>query len=84
MSQTTCISTLKKKGKEKTCLPFNPSKQDSAQIHNINWKSPIFWQMIDRVAGEQVGEPNLTKMVQVLQDQDPQFIHLTHQQISDW
>ena len=40
--------------------------------------------MIDRVAREWVGKPNLTRMVQILRDRDPRFTHLTHQRISDW
>ena len=40
--------------------------------------------MIDSVARKWVGKPNLTEMVQTLKDQDAQFTHLTHQQISDW
>jgi len=73
------VTTLKQKEKESTGQPYQPSKRDSAQSHNINWKSPTFWPMINRAVKEQVGKPNLSKIIQTLRDRDPRFIHLTHQ-----
>ena len=33
---------------------------------------------------EQVGKPNLTKIIQTLQSRDKRFMPLTHQRLSDW
>jgi len=63
MSQATYHYELKKKEKEKTCQPYKPSKHNSMQSQNINWKSPTFWPMIDQAAKEQVGKPNLSKII---------------------
>ena len=59
-------------------------KRDSAQSYNINWKSLTYWPMIERVVKEQIGKPNLSRIIQTLQDRDPRFNHLTHQRLSDW
>ena len=40
--------------------------------------------MIDRAVKEQIWKPNLSKIVQTLQDRDLRFGHLTHQRLSDW
>ena len=40
--------------------------------------------MINKAAMEQIGKPNLTQIIQTLQDWDPRFKHLTHQRLSDW
>ena len=58
---------LKKKEKEKTGQSYKPSKCDSIQSQNINWKSPIFWPMIDQAAKEQVGKSNLSEIIRTLQ-----------------
>jgi hypothetical protein len=80
------VTTLKWKRKEAdgTGRPFKPSKRDTAQSSNINWKSPTFWPIIDGVVKQQVGKPNLSEIIRTLQDRDPRFIYLTHQRLSDW
>jgi hypothetical protein len=75
---------LKQKEKVQAGQPYNPSKRDSAQVHNINWKSPTFWPMIDIAVMKQLGKPNLSEIIRTLQDRDPRFQYLTHQQLSDW
>jgi hypothetical protein len=77
-------TTLKQKEKEHAGQIYKPSKRDSAQIHNINWKSPTFWPMINKVAMEQVGKPNLSEIIRTLRGRDQRFQHLTHQRLSDW
>ena len=44
----------------------------------------MFWPMIDMAARQQVGKPNLTKLVAQLQQQDPHFQYLSHRQIGEW
>ena len=78
------VMILKKEDKSHTGKPYKPSKCDSAQNSNINWKSPTYWPLIDQVVREQIGKPNLSNIVWTLQDQDRRFRYLTHQQISDW
>jgi hypothetical protein len=40
--------------------------------------------MIDQAVKEQVGKPNLSEIIRVLQDRDKWFQFLTHQRLSDW
>lgn len=54
------------------------------QSQNINWKSPTFWPVIDQVVKEQIGKPNLSEIIWILQSQDKCFEHLSHQRLSDW
>ena len=70
--------------KEKSGQSYKPSKQDVAESQKINWKSPMFWPMIDQAAREQIGKPNLKEMIWTLQSRDIRFKYLTHQQLSDW
>ena len=70
---------LKKKKKEKTGQPYNPSKHDSKQSQNVNWRSPAFWPMIDQVVKEQIGDPNLSDIVRTLKSRDNRFEHFSHQ-----
>jgi hypothetical protein len=78
------ISALKQKEKKKSGQAYKPSKQDERESQNINWKSPVFWPMIDQAAKEQIGRPNLNELIRTLQRRDDQFKYLTHQRISDW
>ena len=78
------VTTLKKREKHYTGQPYKPSKQDSAQSRNINWKSPAYWPLIDQVVREWVGKPNLTEIVWIIKSRNTRYEHLTHQQLSDW
>lgn len=78
------VKTLKQKEKDNVGQIYKASKRDSAQSHNINWKSPTFWPMINKAAMEQVGKPNLSNIIRTLRDRDQRFQHLTHQRLSDW
>lgn len=40
--------------------------------------------MIEMAARQQVGKPNLSKLVDQLQQQDSRFNHLSHQRLSEW
>jgi len=40
--------------------------------------------MIDQAVKEQIGKPNLSDIIQILQSWDKWFQYLTHKQISDW
>ena len=44
----------------------------------------MFWPMIERVAQQQIGKPNHSKLIKQLQQQDPHFEHLSHQRIGEW
>jgi len=55
---------------EKTGQPYTSSKCDSMHNQYINWKSPTFWPVIDQVVKEQIGKPNLSEIIQILQGQD--------------
>lgn len=63
---------------------YTPSKHDTDTPKTINWRSPTFWPAIEAAAQQQVGKPNLTKLLTQLRWQDPHFEHLNHQQISEW
>ncbi|KAF9643805.1 hypothetical protein BDM02DRAFT_3219951 [Thelephora ganbajun] len=78
------VSELKKREKEKTGQPYKPSKRNTVESQNINWKSPTFWPMIDQAVREQIGKPNLSGIIHTLQSRDNQFKYLTHQRLSDW
>ena len=62
------VKTLKQKEKDNVGQIYKASKRDSAQSHNINWKSPTFWPMINKAAMEQVGKPNLSNIIWILWD----------------
>jgi len=78
------IAEMKRQKKEKTGKVYTPSKRDAAPHTTINWKSPTFWPMIDMAARQQIGKPNLTKLIADLRQRDPRFNHLSHQWISEW
>jgi len=44
------IVEMKKRKQEKTGKKYTPSKHDAAPHQAINWKSPMFWPMIDMAA----------------------------------
>ena len=44
----------------------------------------MFWPIIDQVIKEQIGKPNLSEIIWILQSQDNHFELLSHQCISDW
>lgn len=64
--------------------PFKPTKRDQVPSKTINWHSPVFWPIIEMAARKQMGKPNLSKLVAGLQQQDPRFMHLSHQRVSEW
>jgi hypothetical protein len=78
------VTNLKQREKEHAGEVYKSSKRDSAQSHNINWKSPTFWPMINKAVMEQVGKPNLSQIIRTLRSRDQRFEHLTHQRLSDW
>jgi hypothetical protein len=78
------ISALKKKKKEKAGELYKPSKRDTMEIQNINWKTPTFWPLINQVVEAHIGKPNLSEIIRTLQSRDKRFMHLTHQRLSDW
>jgi len=75
---------MKKGEQEKTGKKYTPSKRDAASHQAINWKSPMFWPMIDMAARQQVGKPNHSAFVTQLQKQDPRFQHLSYRRIGEW
>ena len=80
----TIVAQMKKQERQKAGKNYTPSKHDTAPSTAINWKSPMFWPMIEMAAQQQVGKPNLTKLVEQLQWQDPHLKHFSHRQISEW
>lgn len=78
------VSAHKRQDKEKAGQPYKPSKRDTADPKNINWKSPTFWPMIDQAVQEQIGKPNLTEVIKTLQSRDTRFRLLSHQRLSEW
>jgi len=40
--------------------------------------------MIEMAARQQVGKPNISKLLSQLQQQDPRFKHLSHQRVGEW
>ena len=82
--QTTYHHSTQTEKKEKTSQPYKPSKHDSTQSQNVNWKSPTFWPMIDQAVKEQIRKPNLSEIIWTLQSQDNWFQLLTYQRLSDW
>ena len=78
------MAEMKRQTKVKAGKPYKPSKRDVAPPKAINWKSPIYWPMIEMAAQQQIGKPNLSKLVEQLQQQDSQFKYLTYQRISEW
>ena len=78
------MAEMKQQTKVKAGKPYKPSKRDVAPPKAINWKSPTYWPMIEMAAQQQIGKPNLSKLVEQLQQQDSWFKYLTHQRISEW
>lgn len=75
---------MKRQQKEKAGKIYTPSKRDLAPHKTINWKSPTYWPLIEAAARKQVGKPNLSQLVNQLQQQDSRFEYLTHQRVSEW
>ena len=50
----------------KTRKPYKTTKHNEASHTSINWQSPTFWPIVEMVAHQQVGKPNLTKLVDQL------------------
>ena len=75
---------MKRQEKAKAGKVHTPSKRDVASHKTINWKSPTYWPIIEMAARQQVGKPNLSKLVSQLQKQDPHFMHLSHRRIGEW
>ena len=61
-----------------------PSKHNEAPYKTINWKSPTYWPTIEMAVQQKIGKPNLSKLVDQLQQQDKRFKYLSHQRISEW
>ena len=78
------VAEIKRQEGMKTGKPYKATKQDTAPHTTINWKSPIFWPVIERAARQQVGKPNLSKLVNQLRQQDERFNYLSHRRISEW
>ena len=78
------ITEMKRQQKEKADKVYTPSKRDLAPHQTINWKSPTYWPLIEMAAQNQVGKPNITKLVNQLQQQDPRFKYLSHRRIGEW
>jgi len=78
------VTALKKRGKDQAGQPYKPSKCDSVQSSNINWRSPTFWPIIDQAVREHVGTLNLASIFETLQQRDVRFKHFRYQQLSDW
>jgi hypothetical protein len=78
------VAELKWQEKEKAGKEYRPSKQDVAPHTMINWKSPVFWPIIERAALEQNGKPNIMDLLKKLKKIDPHFELLSHQQIGKW
>jgi len=64
------VTALKKRGKDHAGKPYKPSKCESVQSSNINWRSPIFWPIVDQAVREHVGTLNLASIVETLQQRD--------------
>ena len=75
---------MKKEESEKTGKKYTLSKHDAAPHKAVNWKSPVFWPMIDMAAQQKVGKPNHSKLVNQLQQQDSRFEYLSHRRIGEW
>jgi hypothetical protein len=75
---------MKRREVMKTGKPYKTTKREEASQKTINWKSEVFWPRIDLAARQQMGKPNLTKLVQHMCQLDPKFKYLSHQRISEW
>ncbi|KAF9791280.1 hypothetical protein BJ322DRAFT_1017812 [Thelephora terrestris] len=73
------LTEVKRQESTKAGKTYKPTKQDEAPHKTTNWKSEIFWPMIETAAGQQIGKPNLTQLVSHLQQFDEGFEHLSHQ-----
>jgi len=78
------VTEMKRQQKEKAGKTYTPSKRDLAPHQTINWKSPIYWPLIEMAAQKQLGKPNITKLVDQLRQQDPRFKYLSHRRIGEW
>lgn len=78
------VAELKRQEKEKAGKEYRPSKQDVAPHTTINWKSPVFWPIIERAALEQTGKPHIQNLLKTLKKIDPRFELLGHQRIGEW
>ena len=61
------MAEMKRQTKVKAGKPYKPSKCDVAPPKAINWKSPTYWPMIEMAAQQQIGKPNLSRLVEQLQ-----------------
>ena len=78
------MTEMKRQESAKAGKPYKMTRRDIAPHATINWRSPTFWPMIEMAARQQVGKPNLSKLVDQLQQQDKRFNHLSHRRISEW
>ena len=78
------IAEMKRQENVKAGKPHKSAKRDIAPHTTINWKSPLFWPIIDMAARQQVGKPNDSKLVNQLQQQDKRFNFLSHRRIGEW
>ena len=78
------VAEIKRRESVKAKKVYKPSKHDEASHTAINWRSPTFWPIIEMAACQQVGKPNLSKLVNQLRQYDPRFAYLSHQRVSEW
>jgi uncharacterized Fe-S cluster-containing MiaB family protein len=78
------MAEMKRRESLKAKKPHKATKLSEASHKTINWRSPTFWPIIEMVARQQVGKPNLTRLVDQLQQCDSRFTYLSHQRISEW
>jgi hypothetical protein len=78
------VTEMRRQKIVKTDKPYKPTKLDVAPQKTINWKSPTFWPVIEMAARQQLGKPNINKLLDKLQQQDQRFTYLSHQRISEW
>ena len=77
------MAEMKQQKNVKAGKPHKATKCDAAPHKAINWNSPTFWPMIEMAARQQVGKPNISKLVDQLQQQDQRFNYLSHRRIGE-
>ena len=64
------MAEVKRRENVKAGKLHKPSKHNEAPYKTINWKSPTYWPTIEMAAWQQIGKPNLSKLVDQLRQQD--------------
>jgi hypothetical protein len=78
------VAEMKRQQSAKARKPYKATKLEETPQKTINWQSPTFWPIIEMAARRQVGKPNLSKLVNQLQQYDSRFKYLSHQRVSEW